>query len=156
MELQYLNNYTGITGCIGLLGNQEGGYEPVVNFSGLIGTGILSMGANVAFDISTRTVNKLNAGFSFNSAFLAASLTLWAILHVVETIYKKFYKNKNLHLCTNLRIWSLHCFFLRDWSDCVMLKFGVMQAWQVWHSKSLLLSWSEPPDQDCHCSRGEA
>ncbi|XP_061346662.1 mitochondrial outer membrane protein porin 1-like [Gastrolobium bilobum] len=77
VELQYLNNYTGITGCIGLLGNPErGGYDPVANFSGLIGTSILSLGANVAFDISSRTISKLNAGLSFNSAFLIASLTL--------------------------------------------------------------------------------
>lgn len=76
MELQYLNNYTGITGCIGLLGNLESGYDPVVNFSGLIGTSILSLGANVAFNMSTREIRKLNAGLSFNTAFLVASMSL--------------------------------------------------------------------------------
>ncbi|KAI4343837.1 hypothetical protein L6164_011141 [Bauhinia variegata] len=76
VELQYLNDFTGITGCIGLIGNPLKGYDPVVNLSGLIGTRILSLGTNLAFNISTRTFNKLSAGLSFNSAFLAASLTM--------------------------------------------------------------------------------
>ncbi|KAJ1378446.1 Porin domain superfamily [Sesbania bispinosa] len=76
VELQYLNKFIGMTGCIGLVGNTEGGYDPVVSCSGLIGTRILSLGANVALDIPTRSISKLNAGFSFNSAFLVASLTL--------------------------------------------------------------------------------
>ncbi|KAI4336038.1 hypothetical protein L6164_014614 [Bauhinia variegata] len=76
VELQYLNDYTGITGCIGLLGHPEKGYDPVLNLSGLIGTSILSLGTNLAFNMSTRTFNKFNAGLSFNSAFLIASLTM--------------------------------------------------------------------------------
>jgi voltage-dependent anion channel protein 2 len=76
VELQYLNKFTGITGRIGLLGNEGGQYDPVVNFSGLLGTRIVSLGANVALHIPTRSITKLNAGFGFNSAFLEASLTL--------------------------------------------------------------------------------
>ncbi|KAK7265770.1 hypothetical protein RJT34_33393 [Clitoria ternatea] len=76
VELQHLSNYTGITGCIGLLGNLERGYDPVVNFSGLVGTDIVSLGANVAFDFPSRTISKLNAGLSLNTAFLVASLTM--------------------------------------------------------------------------------
>lgn len=76
VELQYLNRFTGITGCIGLLGNQDGAYDPVVKLSGLLGTSILSLGANVALHIPTRSITKLTAGFGLNTAFLEASLTL--------------------------------------------------------------------------------
>ncbi|BAT76607.1 mitochondrial outer membrane protein porin 1-like [Vigna umbellata] len=75
VELQHLTNYTGITGCIGLEGNLERGYDPVLNLSGLVGTNILSLGANVALDIPTRTFSNLNAGLSLNTPFLVASLT---------------------------------------------------------------------------------
>ncbi|KAL1373323.1 hypothetical protein HN51_003304 [Arachis hypogaea] len=76
VELQYLNNFSGVTGCIGLVGNSNGGYDPAVNISGLVGTSTVSLGANVAFDIASRTINKFNAGLNFNTAFLIASLTL--------------------------------------------------------------------------------
>ncbi|KAF7806168.1 mitochondrial outer membrane protein porin 1 [Senna tora] len=76
VELQHLSNYTGITGCIGLIGKVDGGYEPVVNFSGLIGTNILSLGANVAFDISSREIKTINTGFSLNTDFFVASMTM--------------------------------------------------------------------------------
>lgn len=76
MELQYLNNYIGLTGCIGLLGNPDGEYNPVAKLSGVIGTSLLSLGGSVALDISTRTINQLNAGLSLNSPNLAVSLTV--------------------------------------------------------------------------------
>ncbi|CAL5198349.1 unnamed protein product [Lathyrus oleraceus] len=92
VELQYLNRFTGISGCIGLLGSEEGQYEPVLNFSGLLGTSILSLGANVAFHIPTRSITKLNAGFGFNSAFLEASLTLHDSF---DTLKATFYHQVN-------------------------------------------------------------
>ncbi|KHN48663.1 Mitochondrial outer membrane protein porin 1 isoform B [Glycine soja] len=76
VELQHLSNYTGITGCIGLEGNLEKGYDPVLNLSGLVGTNILSLGGNVALDLPTRTISKLNAGLGLNTDFLVASLTM--------------------------------------------------------------------------------
>ncbi|KAK7388977.1 hypothetical protein VNO78_23808 [Psophocarpus tetragonolobus] len=76
VELQHLTNYTGITGCIGLEGNLEKGFDPGVNLSGLIGTNILSLGAHVAFDLPTRTISKLNAGLGLNTPFLVASMTM--------------------------------------------------------------------------------
>ena len=76
MELQHLSNYTGITGCIGLIGNLERGYDPVANFSGLIGTDILTLGGKLAIDISTREFRKMNVGFSLNTSFLVASVTM--------------------------------------------------------------------------------
>ncbi|TKY55121.1 Mitochondrial outer membrane protein porin 1 [Spatholobus suberectus] len=84
VELHHLTNYTGITGCIGLEGNLEKGYDPVVNLSGLVGTNIVSLGANVAFDIPTRTINKLNAGLGLNTPFLVASLTMHDRFDIVK------------------------------------------------------------------------
>ncbi|XP_054792976.1 mitochondrial outer membrane protein porin of 36 kDa-like [Prosopis cineraria] len=92
VELQYLSNYTGITGCIGLIGNLERGYDPVVNFSGLIGTDILSLGTKLAYDISTREFRKMNVGFSFNTAFLVASMTMHDRF---DTVKASFYHEVN-------------------------------------------------------------
>jgi len=71
-----LTNYTGLTGCIGLEGNVEKGYAPVLNMSGLVGTNILSLGGNVALDIPTRSFSNMNAGVGLNTPFLVASLTM--------------------------------------------------------------------------------
>ncbi|GAU32821.1 hypothetical protein TSUD_208890 [Trifolium subterraneum] len=92
VELQYLNKFAGITGRIGLLGNEGGAYDPVVNFSGLLGTRIVSLGANVALHIPTRSITKLNAGFGFNSAFLEASLTFHDSF---DTLKATFYHEVN-------------------------------------------------------------
>ncbi|KAG6686779.1 hypothetical protein I3843_11G038200 [Carya illinoinensis] len=76
VELQYLGDYAGITGGLGLKGNPITGYKPLLNFSGVVGSDFLSLGTDLAFDISTRTLNKINAGLSFNSDFLIASINL--------------------------------------------------------------------------------
>ncbi|TKY73421.1 Mitochondrial outer membrane protein porin 1 [Spatholobus suberectus] len=79
LELQHFNKFSGFTGSIGLLGDPEKGYNPVANISGLIGTRILTLGANLAYDLSDRsyrTPNNLNAGLSLNSPYLVAAVTL--------------------------------------------------------------------------------
>jgi len=77
LELRHLSRFSGFSASIGLLGDAEKGYSPVGNLSGLIGTRILSLGANLAYDLSaTRTTNNLNAGFSLNTPYLVASVTL--------------------------------------------------------------------------------
>ncbi|XP_027339293.1 mitochondrial outer membrane protein porin of 36 kDa-like isoform X2 [Abrus precatorius] len=76
VELQHLNKYSGFSGSVGLLGDPEKGYNPVANISGLIGTRILTLGANLAYDLSTRAISNLNAGLSLSSPYLVASLTL--------------------------------------------------------------------------------
>ncbi|KAK7354202.1 hypothetical protein VNO80_19661 [Phaseolus coccineus] len=77
LELRHLSRFSGFSASIGLLGEAEKGYNPVANLSGLIGTRILSLGANFAYDLSgTRTTNNLNAGLSLNSPYLVASATL--------------------------------------------------------------------------------
>ncbi|WVZ21482.1 hypothetical protein V8G54_008804 [Vigna mungo] len=77
LELRHLSRFSGFSASIGLLGDEEKGYSPVANLSGLIGTRILSLGANLAYGISaTRTTNSLNTGLSLNSPYLVASVTL--------------------------------------------------------------------------------
>ncbi|XP_058084853.1 mitochondrial outer membrane protein porin of 36 kDa-like [Magnolia sinica] len=70
VELQYLHDYAGITTSIGLTAN------PVVNFSGVVGSNVLSVGADLSFDTASGNFTKYNAGLSFSNADLIASLTL--------------------------------------------------------------------------------
>lgn len=70
IELQYLHDYAGISTSIGLTAN------PIVNFSGVLGTNIAAVGTDVSFDTKTGNFTKLNAGFSFSNADLIAALTL--------------------------------------------------------------------------------
>lgn len=70
VELQYLHEYAGISTSIGLTAS------PIVNFSGVAGTETLKFGTDVSFDTATRAFTKCNAGFSFSSSDLIASLTL--------------------------------------------------------------------------------
>ncbi|GLT35394.1 hypothetical protein SLA2020_098510 [Shorea laevis] len=70
VELQYLHDYAGISTSVGLTAN------PIVNFSGVLGTNVLALGTDLSFDSKTGDFTKCNAGFSFTSDDLIASLTL--------------------------------------------------------------------------------
>ncbi|KAK1563162.1 hypothetical protein Q3G72_023308 [Acer saccharum] len=70
IEIQYLHDYAGINTSIGLTAN------PVVNFSGVVGTNLLSLGTDLSFDTKTGNFTKCNAGLSFCNEDLIASLTL--------------------------------------------------------------------------------
>ncbi|XP_010524325.1 PREDICTED: mitochondrial outer membrane protein porin of 34 kDa-like [Tarenaya hassleriana] len=70
VELQYLHDYAGISTSIGLTAN------PIVNFSGVVGTNVLALGTDVSFDTKTGNFTKCNAGLSFTKDDLIASLTL--------------------------------------------------------------------------------
>ncbi|KAK9061742.1 hypothetical protein SSX86_018925 [Deinandra increscens subsp. villosa] len=70
VELQYLHDYAGICASVGVDAN------PVVNFSGVVGNNISSIGADVSFDTKTGNFTKYNAGLSFSNADLVAALTL--------------------------------------------------------------------------------
>ncbi|KAJ4707504.1 Mitochondrial outer membrane protein porin [Melia azedarach] len=70
VELQYLHDYAGISTSVGLTAN------PIVNFSGVIGSNVVSLGTDVSFDSKTGNFTKYNAGLSFSNADLIASLTL--------------------------------------------------------------------------------
>ncbi|XP_020232032.1 mitochondrial outer membrane protein porin 1 isoform X1 [Cajanus cajan] len=76
VELQHLNRFSGFSGSIGLLGDPEKGYNPVANITGLIGTRILTLGANLDYDLSRRETSNMNAGLSLNSPYLVATMTL--------------------------------------------------------------------------------
>ncbi|GLT45341.1 hypothetical protein SLA2020_191780 [Shorea laevis] len=70
LELQYQHEYSGISTSIGLTAN------PIVNFSGVVGNNVLSLGTDLSFDTATGNFKKCNAGFSFTHADLIASLNL--------------------------------------------------------------------------------
>ncbi|PHT91836.1 Mitochondrial outer membrane protein porin of 34 kDa [Capsicum annuum] len=59
LEVQYLYDYAATSTEIGLNAN------PIVNFSGVVGTDVLSLGTNVSFDTNLGTFSKCNAGLSF-------------------------------------------------------------------------------------------
>lgn len=70
MELQYLHEYAGISTSLGLTAS------PIVNFSGVAGIDTLKLGTDLSFDTATGNFTKCNAGLSFASSDLIASLTL--------------------------------------------------------------------------------
>ncbi|XP_052184816.1 mitochondrial outer membrane protein porin of 36 kDa [Diospyros lotus] len=70
VELQYLHEYAGISSSIGLTAS------PIVNFSGVAGNDVVSLGTDLAFDTATGNFTKCNAGLSFTKSDLIASLTL--------------------------------------------------------------------------------
>ncbi|XP_050123613.1 mitochondrial outer membrane protein porin 1-like isoform X1 [Malus sylvestris] len=77
MELQYENGVAEIAGGIGLKRNPLKMCEPVALFSAVIGgSSVCSIGTDLAFDISAGALAKFSAGFSLNSDFVSASLSL--------------------------------------------------------------------------------
>uniref|UniRef100_A0A7N0TWI8 Uncharacterized protein n=1 Tax=Kalanchoe fedtschenkoi TaxID=63787 RepID=A0A7N0TWI8_KALFE len=70
VELQYLNEYAGINTSIGLTAN------PPVNFSGVLGNNVLSVGADVTFNTATSNFTRINAGLSLAHVDLIAALAL--------------------------------------------------------------------------------
>uniref|UniRef100_A0A7N0TRF2 Uncharacterized protein n=1 Tax=Kalanchoe fedtschenkoi TaxID=63787 RepID=A0A7N0TRF2_KALFE len=70
VELQYLNEYAGINTSIGLTAN------PLVNFSGVLGNNVLSVGADLSFDTATGNFTRINTGLSLAHVDLIAALAL--------------------------------------------------------------------------------
>ncbi|KAF7115423.1 hypothetical protein RHSIM_RhsimUnG0055400 [Rhododendron simsii] len=70
LELQYLHDYAGVSSSVGLTAN------PIVNFSGVVGTNVVALGTDVSFDTKEGNFTKCNAGLSFTNADLIAALTL--------------------------------------------------------------------------------
>ncbi|KAK2663965.1 hypothetical protein Ddye_002539 [Dipteronia dyeriana] len=107
VELRFLRDYIGITSGIGLKAfssdstgldaklkanrPSETGFDPFVNFSGVVGSNLFSLGAEVGLDVSSQTLAKYKAGLSFNSDFLIASLTL----NDRNTLRASYYKPMN-------------------------------------------------------------
>ncbi|PWA43469.1 Eukaryotic porin/Tom40 [Artemisia annua] len=65
--------------------------NPIVYFSGLAGTSIGSIGADVSFDTKTRNFTKYNFGLSYSNADLIAALTLY----VGAEVNRSFSTNEN-------------------------------------------------------------
>ncbi|KAJ6681811.1 OUTER MEMBRANE PROTEIN PORIN-RELATED [Salix koriyanagi] len=70
VEVHYLHDYAAVSSSIGLT------VYPTVNFSGVIGTNVASLGTNLSFDIKTGDFIKCNAEVSLSKVDLIASLTL--------------------------------------------------------------------------------
>ncbi|GAB4839954.1 hypothetical protein Ancab_020664 [Ancistrocladus abbreviatus] len=69
-EIQYQHEFAGISTSVGLTAN------PLVNFSGVIGTNALALGTDLSFDTASGNFTKCNAGLSFANSDLVASLTV--------------------------------------------------------------------------------
>ncbi|MBA0576684.1 hypothetical protein Golob_027644 [Gossypium lobatum] len=78
-------SYAGISSSIGLTAN------PIVNFSGVLGTNVIALGTDISFDTKTRNFTKCNARLSFTNADLIASLAL----HVGNSINASYYHIMN-------------------------------------------------------------
>lgn len=74
MELQYLHEHAGISTSIGLTAS------PIVNFSGMAGNNTVAVGTDISFDTTSGNFTKYNAGLSFSTSDLIASLTLWVVI----------------------------------------------------------------------------
>ncbi|KAI7984765.1 hypothetical protein LOK49_LG14G00755 [Camellia lanceoleosa] len=70
VELQYLHDHARITAGINLAANTP------LNFSGVVGNSFFSIGTDLSFDMVKKKFEKWDAGLSFNTAILIASLTL--------------------------------------------------------------------------------
>lgn len=84
LELQYLHDYAGLSSSVGLTAN------PIVNFSGVIGTNAVALGTDLSFDTKTGNFTKCNAGLSFSNADLIASLILWVFYFVYNMFCFQF------------------------------------------------------------------
>lgn len=70
VELQYLHEHAGISTSLGLTA------KPIVNFSGVVGNHKAAFGTDISFDTATGNFTKCNAGASFTTYDLIASLLL--------------------------------------------------------------------------------
>jgi voltage-dependent anion channel protein 2 len=70
LELQYLHDLAGVSASVGLTAN------PVVNFSGVIGTTVAALGTDLSFDTKSGNFTKCNAAFTFRTMDLVTALTL--------------------------------------------------------------------------------
>ncbi|KAB5545307.1 hypothetical protein DKX38_013419 [Salix brachista] len=70
VELQYQHEYAGVSTSLGLTAN------PIVNFSGVVGSNVVALGTDLSFDTATGNLTKYNAGLSYTNADLIASLTV--------------------------------------------------------------------------------
>ncbi|KAF3775909.1 hypothetical protein EJ110_NYTH35849 [Nymphaea thermarum] len=70
VELQYFHDHGGISTCIGLTAN------PIVKFSGVLGSSAVALGTDVAFDTATGNFTMYNGALSYSNADRIACLNL--------------------------------------------------------------------------------
>ncbi|PHT88083.1 hypothetical protein T459_10189 [Capsicum annuum] len=70
VEVQYMNNYFGVATGISLT------RTPLLSLSGVTGIGFFNIGTDISFDTATTTLSEYNAGLSFDTDILTASLSL--------------------------------------------------------------------------------
>ncbi|MBA0550498.1 hypothetical protein Golob_021440, partial [Gossypium lobatum] len=75
LELQYLNEYAGISSSIGLIANL------IVNFSGVLESNVLALGIDISFNKKTGNFTKCNVGLSFTNADLISFLALHVVMN---------------------------------------------------------------------------
>lgn len=68
-----MHEYAAVSSSIGLTVN------PIVNFSGVIGTDVVSLGTDLSFDTKSGNFTKCNAGLSFSKSDLVASVILCVV-----------------------------------------------------------------------------
>ncbi|XP_061355749.1 outer plastidial membrane protein porin-like [Gastrolobium bilobum] len=101
VEVQYLHDYAGISTSVGLTAN------PIVNFSGVIGTNVLALGTDLSFDTKVGELTKFNAGLNFTKDDLVASLT---VNDKGDTVNASYYHVVNLLTNTAVGAEATHRF----------------------------------------------
>ncbi|KAK4350502.1 hypothetical protein RND71_029815 [Anisodus tanguticus] len=117
VEVQYMNNYFGVTTGISLT------KYPLLTLSGVTRIGFFSIATDISFDTATKTLNEYNAGLSFNTDILTASLSL---SDKADTLKAHFYRpiqplastgvaadlmHKFVSKQTTLTLGAQHCLF---------------------------------------------
>ncbi|KAG7550698.1 Eukaryotic porin/Tom40 [Arabidopsis thaliana x Arabidopsis arenosa] len=69
-EVQYFHDYAAISTSVGFTAS------PIVNFSGVVGSNVLALGTDVAFNTESGNFKHFNAGLNFTKDDLIASLIL--------------------------------------------------------------------------------
>nr|AWW14800.1 porin voltage-dependent anion-selective channel protein [Passiflora edulis] len=82
VELQYQHEYAGISAALGLTAN------PIVNFSGVVGSEAISLGTDVSFDTASGNFTQIHAGLSYTKDDLIASL---AVNDKGDTVIASYY-----------------------------------------------------------------
>ncbi|KAF4403221.1 hypothetical protein G4B88_027992, partial [Cannabis sativa] len=122
VELQYMQDYFGVTGGIGLKTEPIGVFSPILNFSGVVGTSLFSFGTGFSFDLGTREFDKFDTGLSFTNDLLISSLTL----DKLDTLKASCYYTVNPLTKTAIAAELKHSFSTSDTSFSVGAQHALM------------------------------
>ncbi|XP_056175241.1 mitochondrial outer membrane protein porin of 34 kDa-like isoform X4 [Syzygium oleosum] len=105
----------------GVIANAFRGYDPLISFSGVVGSTLVSLGTDIVFDISARAFNRIDAGLSLRFPALVASLNLNDKL---DTLRASCYHTVNPLTQTAVAAELKHSFSISDTS----ITMGTQQA----------------------------